>query len=196
VAEQQAGRRSRYSPRIDAALSFAAEKHAQQCRKGTSVPYIVHPVHVARLLEAYGQDEDTVVAGILHDVLEDTACTREELLAVFGEQVADTVRQCSEPDKTLPWEERKSGAVNRMRQMTPSARAVCCADKAHNLHTIADALDGGENTVWLRFRRGPAAQLGYHRAALAALSQGWSHPLLGELEDALARLDLALGRQG
>ncbi len=179
----------RYSPRIDQALSFAAEKHAAQRRKGTAVPYIVHPVHVAWLLQSYGLDEDTVVAGILHDVLEDTATSRAELVAIFGEAVAETVWQCSEPDKSLPWEERKQGAVARMHAMTPAARAVSCADKAHNLHTIADSLDQGDQSVWQRFKRGPAAQLDYHRQALAALADGWTHPLLDELRAALARLE-------
>ncbi len=178
----------RYSARIDRALSFAAGKHSGQSRKGTEVPYIVHPVHVAWLLQAYGLDEYVVVAGILHDVLEDTPCTRQELTSEFGEEVTEIVVWCSDPDKREPWEARKDAAVARMRVMTPAARAVSCADKAHNLHTMADAVERGEPNVWRRFQRGPLAQLDYHERALNALGTGYHHPILGELEAALQRL--------
>lgn len=180
---------SRYSTAVDVALSFAARSHADQRRKGTDIPYIVHPVHVARMLECYALDEPTVIAGILHDVLEDTDCTAVELERQFGADITRTVQQCSEPDKRVSWEERKRGAVERMRVMTPSARAVSCSDKAHNLHTMADAIERGERDFWQRFKRGPEAQLDYHRRALAALSTGWDHPILGELRAALARVE-------
>ncbi|MFC1609352.1 HD domain-containing protein [Myxococcota bacterium] len=183
------GFETRYSSRIDAALTFAAQKHAGQRRKGSSTPYVVHPMHVAWLLQAYGHDEDTVIAGILHDVLEDTSCTRGELEGRFGKTVTDTVWEVTEPDKSLSWEERKRNAVARMHHMSPSGRAVTCADKAHNLHTIADALERGERHVFERLKRGPAQQLEYHRHALEALSVGCDHPILGELGGALERVE-------
>jgi (p)ppGpp synthase/HD superfamily hydrolase len=177
-----------YSSRVDAALTFAAIAHGDQRRKSTDVPYITHPVHVAMILVRHGCDEDTIIAGILHDVLEDTETDAATLEARFGPRVTETVIACSEPNKEIPWEERKTGAVERMRRMPPAARAVCCADKAHNLHTMADVLERGED-VWARFRRGAAAQINYHRNALEALRDGWTHPILEELEAALRRID-------
>ena len=64
-----------YSDRINHALAFAAKHHDQQVRKGTRLPYLTHPANVAIILTRYGQDDDTVVAGILHDVIED--CVRD-----------------------------------------------------------------------------------------------------------------------
>jgi (p)ppGpp synthase/HD superfamily hydrolase len=183
-----------YSPSRDEALAFAAVQHAGGRRKGTNVPYIVHPVHVAWMLCSCGADEETVVAGLLHDVLEDTPCTRAELSARFGERVAQIVDWCTEQDKSLPWEERKCAAIERMRVMPPAARAVTCADKAHNLHTIADALERGETCVFVRFRRGSEAQMTYHRNALTALEQGFHHPMVDELTRALARVEALLGK--
>ena len=192
MSDEPTGIPQRYSSRVDLALCFAAEKHASGLRKGTSTPYIVHPVHVAWLLAAYGLNEDTVIAGLLHDVLEDTECTAAEIEARFGAAVSAVVLSCSELDKGRPWEERKRDMVTRMRSMTPAARAVECADKAHNLHTMADALEGGEAKLWERFKRGPEAQVAYHRAALAARADGFDHPILHELRGALARVERLL----
>lgn len=177
-----------YSTRVDAALALAATAHADQLRKSTDIPYITHPFHVALILQRHGFDEETIVAGILHDVLEDTDTDAAVLEARFGAAVATTVIACSEPDRQLPWEERKAGAVERMRSLAPPARAVVCADKAHNLQTIADALERGED-VWDRFKRGAIDQIDYHRRALDALCDGWDHPILDELRAALQRVD-------
>lgn len=182
--------RSRYVSRVDEALAFAATWHAGQTRKGTAVPYIVHPVQVAAILRAWEFDDEVVIAGLLHDVLEDTACEEAELATRFGATVAETVRWCSEPNKDRPWEERKRDAVDRMRRMPPAAKAVSCADKSHNLHTMADALERGE-PLWDRFKRGADSQIDYHRRALAALSSEWDHPMLAELRAALRRIETA-----
>ncbi|MEK7705710.1 MAG: HD domain-containing protein [Myxococcota bacterium] len=178
-----------YSARIDEALRFAARMHDGQRRKGTDIPYIVHPVAVGLMLQRFGFDDDVVAAGILHDVLEDTDCTLDELRARFGAHVAEWVRAVSEPDKSLSWEVRKQQAVERMRTMSFEAKAIACADKAHNLHTIADALALGEVDVWARFHRGRDLQLGYHRAAVAALSVAFAHPIVSEVLRALERVD-------
>ena len=89
-----------YSDRINHAFAFAAKHHDRQVRKGTRLPYLTHPANVAVILTRYDRDEDTVVAGILHDVIED--CVREgwtrEMLedrisSKFGPQVLETVRR-------------------------------------------------------------------------------------------------------
>ena len=77
-----------FSPRVDAALALAARAHRTQVRKGTDVPYIVHPVQVGILLLRHGFDEDLVVAGILHDTIEDTDLELGTIRAMFGDGVA------------------------------------------------------------------------------------------------------------
>lgn len=178
-----------YSGRIDAALCFAARMHDGQRRKGTDVPYIVHPVAVGLILQRFGFGDDVIVAGILHDVIEDTSCDLETLRAKFGDRVAAWVVAVSEPDKSLEWEIRKEQAVARLHHMPFEAKAIVCADKAHNLHTLADAIEGGDPNVWQRLKRGRGPQLTHHRAVVDTLRSIFDHPIADELGRALRRLN-------
>src|SRR3982750_2899133 len=92
-----------YSDVINHALAFAAKHHDRQVRKGTKLPYLTHPANVAIILTRYGRDNDTIVAGILHDVIED--CVRDgytrDMLEQrigdkFGERVLETVLAVTE----------------------------------------------------------------------------------------------------
>jgi (p)ppGpp synthase/HD superfamily hydrolase len=185
-----------YSPRIDSALCFAARLHANQRRKGTDIPYIVHPMHVALLLDRYGFGEDVLIAGLLHDVVEDTPCGLAELREEFGDKVADLVDWCTGLDKSFSWEVRKQATVERLRAAPVEAKAVACADKAHNLNTIVDALERGEADFWSRFSRGPESQLVYFRGLVEALGTDFVHPILRELQRALQRLEACLACPG
>ena len=89
------------------ALQFATNAHSGQFRKGTKIPYIVHPVTVMQTLIEYGASDDAVMAGILHDTLEDTPTTVADLEQNFGKRITHLVIGASEMDKSLSWEERK-----------------------------------------------------------------------------------------
>lgn len=109
-------------------IAFAAEKHAHQKRKD-GTPYIFHPLAVAELLKRYGYDIDYQVAGVLHDVLEDTDATDEEVRA-FGENVYEAVKLVTRPKGADESEYVKNILGNRM------AAAVKNADKIHNMYDI------------------------------------------------------------
>ena len=96
----------KYSSRLYDAIGLATKAHHSQVRKGTEIPYIVHPLAVAGLLIRSGCPEHMVIAALLHDVLEDTPVTVEEIRSHFGREVAELVMALSEPDKKAPWEER------------------------------------------------------------------------------------------
>ena len=110
------------------AIAFAAEKHANQKRKD-GTPYIFHPLTVAELLNRYGYDIDYQVAGVLHDVLEDTDATDEEVKA-FGEDVYKAVKLVTRPKGADEAEYVKNILTNHM------AAAVKNADKIHNMYDI------------------------------------------------------------
>lgn len=138
--------------KIHYAIEFATIKHANQKRKGTDIPYIVHPMEVMQILTENGCSEDIIVAGILHDTLEDTDTEFEEIKDNFGEYVARLVASESE-DKSKSWEERKQATINHLAS-APDDEAICClADKLSNLRSIYyDCLRLGDQ-VWERFKR-------------------------------------------
>jgi (p)ppGpp synthase/HD superfamily hydrolase len=154
---------------IDRAIEVAAWAHRNQVRKGTDIPYIAHPFAVGLMLSRAGCSDDVVAAGILHDTIEDTHLTAEDLRRDFGEKIASIVEGCSEPDKSLGWEERKRHTIEYMRTAPWDVRAVSCADKLHNLRSIERAIETLGEEVWTRFKRGRADQEWYYRAMLDVL---------------------------
>lgn len=120
------------------ALDFAARKHVHQRRKGElAEPYVNHLSDVARLLaEATGGNDVTlVVAGLLHDTLEDTETTFAELTKEFGAEVAELVAEVTD-DKSLPKAERKRLQIETAPHKSARARMIKLADKTSNLHSL------------------------------------------------------------
>ena len=133
------------------ALHFAADRHQRQRRKGSSqMPYINHLIGVATLLADTGgvTDETLLLGAVLHDTVEDTETTLEELEARFGAAVADLVREVTD-DKSLPKHERKEMQVRHAATASPRAKQLKIADKISNLR---DVLDHPPMT-WSRERR-------------------------------------------
>lgn len=110
-----------YSDKINQAIGFATKVHQGQVRKGKNVSYIVHPLSVALILSRVTQDEDIIVAGVLHDTIEDCdphgSVTKEIIEAQFGQHVAQMVDDVTEKDKNLPWLERKLQALEHINNM-------------------------------------------------------------------------------
>jgi (p)ppGpp synthase/HD superfamily hydrolase len=192
-----------YSDRINHAFAFAAKHHDRQVRKGTRLPYLTHPANVAVILTRYGRDEETVIAGILHDVIED--CVREgwtremleeRIAAKFGASVLDTVlavtkRRADEDGLEFSRDEIRSDYLARLAAASESARWVCAADKVHNAGaTLADlrrTIDA--DTVWSRFGGGRDGTLGWFRDVSARLHAiGFDAPILRELDELVREL--------
>jgi len=124
--------------RILAAAHFAAEKHAQQKRKGENgEPYFNHLLEVAELVAASSPqlDVELVMAAFLHDTVEDTGVTLQELEQQFGKDVADLVAEVTD-DKSLPKETRKQLQVEHTPEKSPRAQTLKLADKISNLRAI------------------------------------------------------------
>jgi len=122
---------------LDAAL-FAAERHANQKRKGAAAePYINHLIEVAQLVSMAIQEPDAnlIAAALLHDTIEDTGTTREDLSERFGQDVADLVLEMTD-DKSLPKAERKRLQIEHAPSMSVRAQTIKLADKISNLRGI------------------------------------------------------------
>lgn len=182
-----------YSERYNAALTLAACAHREQTRKGSDVPYIVHPVHVSLILLRHGFAEDVVIAGLLHDVVEDSDVPLADIAAGFGPAVAEMVAALTERKKEgglqRPWEIRKQEALEQIRNASLEAVAVKAADVLHSTHSMSRGLRRQGASLWSSFSRGPAKSLWYYQsvAALARERLG-AHPLADELDRAVADL--------
>ena len=132
-----------YTYKIEQAIKAAALLHQDQLRKGSvPLPYITHLMAVMLILRDYTADEDTLVAALLHDTLEDTDYTEAELRTDFGPTVLSYVSTLTEPkfeqERKLPWIETKKGYAKQLRTGPIEAVLVAAADKAHNFRTIVD----------------------------------------------------------
>lgn len=117
------------------ACQFASEKHKTQKRKNKEgTPYINHPLEVANYISEVGKVYDTVplVAAVLHDTVEDTDATYEELVSVFGKEIADVVMELSD-DKSLPKLTRKKLQAEHAKSISHSAKLVKICDKISNV---------------------------------------------------------------
>ena len=156
--------------RIEEAIEVAAEAHQGQYRKGTRTPYITHPYAVGLILMEAGCPEAVIIAGILHDTVEDTDLTLEFIQERFGEYIADIVDGCSE-NKALRWRARKTERIEALRSASPEICTVTCADKLHNLRTIISEYDVIGDAVWERFHGGVDDQAWYYRSVLNSISE-------------------------
>lgn len=193
-----------YSDRINHALAFAAKHHDQQVRKGTRLPYLTHPASVAIILTRYGRDDDTVVAGILHDVVED--CVRggysrdmleSRIADKFGGDVLATLLQVThratdDEGVEFTMAERREDYLARLATASEGARWVCAADKLHNAASIVADLRRtvDPETVWGRFSMGKEGTVRWYRSVHDRLaSLGFEGAIMAELGATVANLE-------
>ena len=143
------------------AIEFAVLAHAGQCRKGTKIPYVTHPLRVAKILTEEGCTEPLIIAGILHDTLEDTATTFSEIKKKFGKNVATLVQHLSEHDTTDTWENRKKHTLQHLKSAPPPVVMIACADKLDNIRNIRKDYEVMGEELWKRFNRSKEKQKWY-----------------------------------
>jgi (p)ppGpp synthase/HD superfamily hydrolase len=182
-----------FSARYDAALALAARAHRAQLRKGTDIPYIAHPVHVSLILIRHGFGEDLAIAGLLHDVVEDTDVPLDRITAEFGDVVARLVAAVSETKTAngaeLPWEQRKAEKLARLREGGADVAALKAADALHNARSIIADLRQDGPAVWGRFKRGADQTCWYYREILEGVrAKLGDHPIALELAAAVEEL--------
>ncbi|MBU2437581.1 MAG: HD domain-containing protein [Acidobacteria bacterium] len=178
--------------RLDLAVEMAAAAHRNQMRKFTDIPYITHPFGVAVLLLNYGYAEDLVIAGLLHDAVEDSSLAFDDIRRVFGSKVAGIVEGCSEPVKTDPWMVRKSLIIEVLREADMDTKIVACADKLHNVRSITSDYEDIGSRIWQRFNEGQNSQEWYYRRILESFASPPNSlediPLFLELKKAVEEL--------
>ncbi len=181
------------SEALDKAIRFAARAHKDQVRKGSGVPYISHPFAVGMILIQHQFPETWVIAGILHDTIEDTEVTLDDIRREFGDEVADIVEGCSEPEHhTQSWEKRKQHTVDYIQNAPLAVKVVTCADKIHNLQSILMDRKILGDQIWQRFKRDRKKQEWYYRQVASGLVKHLKpqekHPIFDELVQLVDRV--------
>jgi len=196
---------SMLSPRVRDALRLALETHEindKQKRKGKDVPYITHPLTVGLILARAGGDETMIIAGILHDVLEDSVAehkvTYEMLRERFGPSAADIVKSVTEPNKALPWPERKRAALKHLKKMVGAGLWVKAADTISNVSELLDDYarepEGQGDKLFGRFNAPKTAIIANYLAVIDVLiekqltPEGQEHTLMLDLKTLRADL--------
>ena len=160
-------------------MRLAYQAHIDQKRKDDGSPYFIHPAMVALNLRSHGFADEVVAAGLVHDVLEDTTVTQDQLEAELGKDVVAIVLGVSE-DKSLVWEERKKKYIEDVANSSESVMAVSVADKIHNLQSLLAAYAVRGEDVWQVFNRGRAQKYWFESTLLARIQEKWQHPLVEE----------------
>lgn len=186
-----------YTHKIKNAIGFALQVHEidrKQKRKGKDIPYIVHPLGVGLILARAGADEDVIVAGILHDTIEDSITakkvTRHMLADIFGDNVADMVASVSESPKTLSWDDRKREAIEHIQTYSHSSLLVKSADLLNNTSEIVEDYARYGEPMFARFNESKEKVLLHYIDAIHAVLARWpENPLAGDLLDIAIELN-------
>lgn len=155
---------------LNKAIIYAVEKHAGQLRKGTQIPYIVHPMEVLALLNEMRADMTVIIAGILHDTVEDTSATIDDIIREFGEDVAELVGNHTE-DKSKTWFQRKSQGLRELAEGSFDLKCLVLADKLSNVRNMyRDYMIEGDE-YWDRFNAPFEKQAWYYNGAVKAMEE-------------------------
>ena len=181
--------------RLADALALAIEAHTGQYRKGTTIPYIVHPLGVASIALEYHADEDQAIAGLLHDVLEDGGDYYSNIiLEKFGERVHAIVEACTDglPDENgqkSDWHPRKLNYLEYLKTVSEDVILVVSADKLHNVRSIIDDFHVIGNRVFDKFTPSKKETLWYYRSVANIAMQHSSLEIAGALDKAVVQME-------
>jgi (p)ppGpp synthase/HD superfamily hydrolase len=184
------------------ALTYAADVHNGQVKKGTPIPYFSHLLAVCALVLEQGGDEEEAIACLLHDTLEDhpEKVSREDLHERFGARVARIVEGCTDTPPGYhggskpPWHERKRRYIEHLRLEGSSLARVALADKLHNARAMLADYRVLGNALWARFNAGKDDQLWYFRELVGAFRQaGAPVQMLEEFNEVVSELEKLSG---
>jgi (p)ppGpp synthase/HD superfamily hydrolase len=181
-----------FTPRLDEAIKLASRLHRDQVRSDSErTPYVSHLVAVASLLSSVTEDEDIVIAGLMHDSLEDVPhYTHEHLVNDCGARVAEIVKHVTEPldanrdiSEQLPWLVRKEAYLDALRSGGTESALVSCADKIHNTESFIRDIEKKDGVFASRFGSSARNRLWFHEQSLGIIVEklGSEHVLVQHL---------------
>lgn len=159
---------------FDKAVKFAVEAHQGTERRGKGYPYIVHPMEAAAIVATISNDQELLAAAILHDTVEDTDVTIEQIREEFGDRVAELVQHETAPlDENMTWREKKTVQVHQLVSAPNDSKVVALGDKLSNMYGIALDYRRVGDEVWKLFHapNGKSDVEWYYRSLGEALSE-------------------------
>jgi len=171
---------------VSDAMIFATRAHDGMLRKGTNIPYIVHPAEVAAIAATLTDDPEILAAALLHDVMEDCGASETELAAQFGARVAQLVKSETQErngDPAATWLARKQGAVERIGRGGRAIKIIALSDKLSNMRAIHRDYDRDGERLFFRFHQHDKSLHAWYYRSCAALMKD-------ELSDTLAWQEL------
>jgi GTP pyrophosphokinase len=177
--------------RLADAAAFAFALHADQLRKGTTIPYIAHLMSVASLVLEHGGDEEQAIAGLLHDAIEDMGVEQEDIIEErFGLRVAAIVRACTDADiiPKPPWRERKGQYIEHLEKAGEEVLLVSACDKLHNARAIVSDLEAHRPDLFGLFAGGQEGTLWYYDSLAEVFSRRLPGPLAAELRKTVGEM--------
>ena len=157
------------------ATIFAAQQHDGMLRKGTDLPYIVHPAEVMAIASALTGDPEILAAAVMHDVIEDCGVSESELAARFGARVAHLVMsetQLSSGDPRATWDARKQEALSRIAAGDRDVKLIALSDKLSNMRAIHRDYDRDRDSMFLRFHQHDKRRHAWYYREMTALLEG------------------------
>ncbi|MBQ3355327.1 MAG: bifunctional (p)ppGpp synthetase/guanosine-3',5'-bis(diphosphate) 3'-pyrophosphohydrolase [Bacteroidales bacterium] len=157
---------------LDRAIIFAVKAHAGTERLGKGYPYIVHPLEAVEIVATMTPDQELLAAAALHDTVEDTDVTVEQIRAEFGDRIATLVADESEErpnglSDEESWHDRKRAAINHLAKASHDAKIVALGDKLSNMRAIARDYAEIGDALWNRFHSKNPKDHEWHYRGLA-----------------------------
>jgi len=175
--------------RLEKAIATALRIHQHQKRKGdNATPYAVHPLSVAMLLAQYTDDEDIIIAGLLHDAIEDTKYGAKEIERDFGSRVLSIVQEVTDKNPRASWETRKLDYLVGIKNKSKEACLVAIADKIHNIKSLQYAYAVLGEDLWKRFNASKDKKLWFYDEIYKNIKKKIRHGLVRELHHALKEI--------
>ena len=159
---------------LNKAITYATNAHAGMKRKGKDRPYILHPLEVMTIVASISDDEAVLAAAVLHDTVEDTDVTREDIAREFGLYVADLVAAESENKRedrpaAETWQIRKQETINHLQSASREVKLICLGDKLANLREIARDYAVLGDDLWSRFNQKDKNMHGWYYTSVCDL---------------------------
>lgn len=182
---------------LDKAIRFATEVHEGQLRKGTNIPYILHPLEAATIVGTMTTDDEIIAGAVLHDVVEDTDTTVDEVCELFGERVAQLVASESENKREnlaaeSTWKIRKQETLEHLKTASVDVKMITLGDKLSNIRAIHRDYNTIGDELWQRFnQKDKNEHYWYYQSIADCLTELKGYPVYNEYCELISKTFVA-----